>query len=158
MTTLWRCSKRSRLASAFTGEGGRHYDGRWHTAGHQIIYTSDSASLALLETLVHGWSLEQALKFHALISCTFPDEHIHTVGLQSLPEGWDDVQPTASTQGWGDEWLETAKWPAVRVPSAVVPGTNVLLNPHHPIVKRHLVPAREQVEWDPRLVRVAVDQ
>ena len=38
---------------AFSGEGGLHASARWHTAGHLIVYTAQSLSLAALEILVH---------------------------------------------------------------------------------------------------------
>ena len=37
---------------AFSGNSGMYASARWHTAGHPIIYTAQSLSLAALEILV----------------------------------------------------------------------------------------------------------
>lgn len=150
MTLLWRCCKRSYLADAFSGAGGRHYGGRWHTAGRPVVYTSEEASLTLIEVLVHGLRFETALEIYALVSCELPERHIYTVEKDDLPDDWDAPQPTGKSQAWGDAWLKGGESAAIRVPSAVMPGNNVLINPLHPDAVE-LAPATEHIEWDPRL-------
>lgn len=155
MTTLWRCCKRTRLQGAFNGDGGLYHDGRWHLAGRRIVYTSDEASLALVEVMVNGWPLDQVLRLHALVPCELPEAMIYTVPDDELPDDWDSLAPTTATQEWGDTWLQALEHVAVRVPSAVMPGSNVLINPVHLQAAGYLAPGREHVEWNPRLVRVA---
>ena len=50
---VWRISKAKYAATAYSGEGARLESGRWHQAGHRVVYTSASAALAALEILVH---------------------------------------------------------------------------------------------------------
>ena len=47
--TLWRVSN-YRLID---GQGGLVASGRWHTKGRRVVYSAQSAALALLEMLVH---------------------------------------------------------------------------------------------------------
>ena len=46
---LWRISNHADLA----GAGGMRAGGRWHSAGHPIVYCGTSPAACLLEALVH---------------------------------------------------------------------------------------------------------
>jgi RES domain-containing protein len=49
------------VGDALSGIGGLHDDGRWHSQGRRIVYTSESSTLCLLERLVHAdeWIAER---------------------------------------------------------------------------------------------------
>ena len=134
---------------AFTGKGGVVAPGRWHTAGHPIVYTSQSLSLAALEILVHlkeTRAVEPFLAFAAVI----PDDLI--LKPDRYPTRWQrriDV-----TRACGDAWLEAKSAPALRVPTILVPGEwNVLLNPLHPRFSfRWIQSGPERFAFDARLL------
>ena len=68
MRQAFRIVREAYAATAFTGEGAALMGGRWNSPGARVVYTSATASLAALETLVH---LNPALHFKYLI---FPIE------------------------------------------------------------------------------------
>ena len=93
-----------------------------------MVYTSESLSLAVLETLVRAGSRNRLRDFRC-IPATLPREP----GTLQLPDNWNAVPYRASSQQAGDAWIRTCSGLAVRVPSVVVPiEHNVLLNPRHP--------------------------
>lgn len=149
MTRLWRCVPRKYVAEAFDGRGGLFVDGRWHNAGQPIVYASQSPGTAVLEALVHVGDLQALLASYVLIGADFPDELIEEA--PGIPSDWNAIPFPESTQVYGDKWLEGNESAAIRLPSAVVPDTNVLLNPAHPGFSK-LVVEDTPVKWNPRLV------
>jgi len=57
MPSSWRIVRAARVNSAFTGEGGRVYGGRWNSRGTAVVYVSEHESLAVLELFVHTMPL-----------------------------------------------------------------------------------------------------
>jgi len=113
---------------AFSGEGGSHASARWHTAGHLIVYTAQSISLAALEIPVHLKQTNNIQPF-CTYSAEIPDSFIWKP--DSLPSRWRSQ--IAVSRRFGDTWLEAKTSPALLVPSVITPGEfNVLLNPSHP--------------------------
>lgn len=149
MTRLWRCVPRKYMDEAYQGLGGLHVDGRWHNAGRPIVYASTSPGTAVLEALVHGGDLLHLVTTHVLVGAHLPDKAI--VDADDLPPEWNAVPFIEATQVLGDAWLQGGRSVALRVPSAVVPDDNVLLNPLHEGFSRLEVDG-DAVEWDPRLV------
>ena len=116
-----------------SGEGGRYYSARWHTAGHRIVYLAKSPAGALVESLVRTELNERNWpRSYDLTQITAPDE----IEIETL----------------GDDWLNS-KWTAlVRVPSAIMPNTwNVLLNPEHLAAGQIRIIETTRVDYDPRL-------
>jgi len=72
-------------------------------------------------------------------------------GATEIPPDWNAIPFSESTQVYGDNWLEGNESAAMKLPSAVVPDTNVLLNPTHPDFSK-LVVDDVPVKWDPRLI------
>jgi RES domain-containing protein len=113
---------------AFSGNGGLHASARWHTAGHPIVYTAQSLSLAALEILVRLKQTNDIRPFHAY-SAEVPDSLI--LKPDSLPARWK--RRLAVSRAFGDAWLEAKTMPAMLVPTVITPGEwNVLINPLHP--------------------------
>lgn len=94
-----------------------------------MVYASEHAALALLEVLVHVSTRD--LPMFRLTTGTLPDALVHTVPPEELPGGWDAYPYVPTSQRVGDAWLEAGKHVALRVPSSLVPGYNVLLNARH---------------------------
>lgn len=112
---VYRLVDRAFLDDAWTGEGSRLHGGRWNQAGLPIVYASDHPALAILEILAGGLRL-QDLRHWALLAAEVPDPLI-----TALPAGSDDLAR-------GDSWARSGGL-ACRVPSRVVDGKNILLNP-----------------------------
>jgi RES domain-containing protein len=101
---------------------------RWHTAGHPIVYTAQSLSLAALEILVRLKQTNDIQQFFAY-PAEVPDPLILKPG--SYPARWKS-RITVS-RAFGDAWLEAKTTPAMLVPTIISPGEwNVLINPLHP--------------------------
>jgi RES domain-containing protein len=137
----------------WNGEGGLHVDGRWHTAGHRIIYCAQSLSLAQLEVLVHiadRRQLPELLCGQARIPTSLS---IPTVDEATLPAGWRRFSPYSfETQRIGFEWLTSASSVALKVPSAVSPSEwNYLLNPVHADFQKLELTEPRPFAMDPRI-------
>lgn len=129
---IWRVVHEAHADAPWSGEGGRLVDGRWHSAGRAIVYASEHAALAVLEKLVH--LSRRDLRSFRLASATIPDEHVASAG--DLPAEWGAFPAPSSARRVGDEWLAKRASVALRVPSGLVPGDNVLVNPAHPEFER----------------------
>jgi RES domain-containing protein len=113
---------------AFSGYGGLHASARWHTAGHPIVYTAQSLSLAALEILVRLKQTNDIQPFY-VYSAEVPDSLI--LKPDSFPARWKSRLPVS--RAFGDAWLEAKTTPAMLVPTIITPGEwNVLINPLHP--------------------------
>ena len=113
---------------AFSGNGGMYASARWHTAGHPIVYTAQSLSLAALEILVRLKQTNDIQPFFAY-SAEVPDQLI--LKPDSYPSRWKSR--VAVSRAFGDAWLNAKSSPAMLVPTIITPGEwNVLLNPLHP--------------------------
>jgi RES domain-containing protein len=79
---VWRICKRRYAESAFSGEGGLIAPARWHHVGNRIVYTSQSLSLATLETWVHV-APQFPLPDHVALPADIPDDlRIYDIGVQ----------------------------------------------------------------------------
>jgi RES domain-containing protein len=146
---LWRISNHVSLA----GDGGLRASGRWHTRGRRIVYCSESPAAVLLEILVHFEIDVRDLpaKYRLLKLEGAGNLGIQRVALADLPVDWPEQADV--TRAIGDRWLQIARSPLLRVPSAVVPETfNVLLNPAHPSATQVAVVHTSEHVIDPRLL------
>jgi RES domain-containing protein len=136
---------------AFSGQGGLYASARWHTAGHPIIYTAQSLSLAALEILVRLKQTNDIQPFYAY-SADIPEAFI--LKPNSYPARWKSRM--AVSRSFGDAWLEAKTSPAVLVPTFITPGEwNVLLNPLHPQFSMKWVTAGpDAYTFDARLLSV----
>ncbi len=103
-----------------------------------------SLALSILERRVH--SVQQP-KDDVSISIEIPDGSVEL--LPSLPNTWkEDV---VSTRAMGSEWLRSNRSLCLRVPSALVPEFNYLINPRHGDMASVKIIAVTPFEYDPRL-------
>jgi RES domain-containing protein len=133
MITAFRLARAEFRADIWSGDGGLHVDGRWHTPGRRIVYTSQSLSLAQLEVLVHI-SNRKHLPLLVQAAVEIPDDvQEDSVDLQRLPDDWRQFSPyPARTQALGNQWLKAIESAVLKVPSAISEGEwNFLLNPAH---------------------------
>ena len=141
---LWRISDYADLL----GNGGMFADGRWHTMGRPIIYSSESSAGALSELLVHIDRGSLAPEFQLI--------RLEVPGELALPHmvSKDVTWPLSleQTRSLGDEWLSSRQTVLMRVPSAIIADSfNVLINPVHPDVSRIKIADVKKVKFDPRL-------
>jgi len=136
---------------AFSGNGGLYAAARWHTAGHPVVYTAQSLSLAALEILVRLKQTNDIQPFHAY-SAEVPDALI--LKPDSFPARWKSR--LAVSRALGDAWLEAKTTPAMLVPTIITPGEwNVLINPLHPQFSLNwIVTGPDAYAFDARLLPI----
>lgn len=148
----WRITKSKYSAQAFSGKPASYYGGRWNSPGTRVIYTSSSASLALLEVLVH-LGQPGLLPAYSLIPATFDDILLVEFNLKYLPADWQSHPPPLSTRSIGDQWVANGRSCVLAVPSVVVPGEiNYLINPEHPDFGKIDIGDPMDFPMDPRLL------
>ena len=122
---LWRISRHRDLS----GTGGLRAAGRWHYAGHTIVYLAETPASALLEVCVHTSANDVPPEF-TLLKIEGPDLELLSIRRTDLPEDWRTRFEV--TRDLGTEWLKKNEGVLLRVPSVIVPETvNFLLNPSH---------------------------
>jgi RES domain-containing protein len=129
---LYRLSK-SEYADELSGEGARKYGGRWNSKGLEIIYASESRSLALNEALAGIGHTKFLHQLYSVLVITFSNEasklEIHP---EELPKNWNISPSPSALKTIGDNWIKNRKSLLLRMPSAAVIGEfNFLINPNH---------------------------
>ncbi len=149
----WRLVKSRFAEHAFDGEGSRLYGGRWSSPGFPVVYTSATASLAVLEIFANVQRGDLLASFE-LLSCDFDDALVFSVEPSELPSNWRQSPAPVRLQEIGDEWLRTAKSVVLQVPSSIIEHeSNYLLNPLHPDFKRVKRSAPQPFVIDLRLIK-----
>lgn len=148
---VWRVCPAAYSTDVFSGEGSRRYPGRWHGTGRSMVYTSESRSLSALEILAN--TIDRAAlgsRPWVLAWADLPPELVETPAR--FPDDWRSHPPPASTRAFGNDWFDSSRSPALRVPSAVIGGEfNYLLNPRHPGFAQIRLGPPEPFSFDPRL-------
>jgi RES domain-containing protein len=150
--TLYRIT-REQYAHDLSGIGAEKYGGRWNTPGQRVVYTSASASMALVEIL--AWTpMDLLLKSgFVLLVLQCPDESMEEVTIADLPHGWNFLSGYAETQKIGDQWLKGRRTLLMRVPSAILPiEKNLLVNPMHPMMSQVEIQEIFDLLIDPRVL------
>jgi RES domain-containing protein len=142
---LWRISRHRDLR----GIGGLKAAGRWHYAGHPIVYLAETPTSALLEVCVHTSANDVPPEF-TLLKIEGPDLDVPSIGVDTLSEDWrTDLE---ITRDLGTSWLEKNETVILRVPSAIVPETiNSLFNPAHPNAAEFRIVEAIAYPFGPRL-------
>jgi len=143
--TLWRISRHRDLS----GAGGLKAPGRWHYAGHAVVYLAESPAAALLEVCVHTSANDVPPEF-TLLKIEGPDLKVSVITPDDLPRHWRSRLEV--TRDLGTAWLQKNQAVLLRVPSAIVPETaNFLFNPVHPNAKKFGVAEALSFPFDIRL-------
>ena len=116
-------------ANDLSGYGSMLVPGRWNFKGHQILYTAENSSLALLEYLAHTEGLKRRLPYQ-LITIEIPDIGIEKLSDTSISKNWKN-EPF-NTREVGSKWLTLGKSLSLKVPSVLnEDNSNYLINPGH---------------------------
>ena len=137
-----------------SGKGAKGAGGRWNHKGVAVVYTSESISLATVETLVH---LPLFLTSRHLMLATIhvPDSIVpQNMAMADLPKNWRHDPPPPSLTRIGNQWVRAGRYLLLRVPSAVVDKEcNILINPEHSDMKQLSIVNVERFRMDERLLR-----
>lgn len=156
---LWRIAGLTAAypAEDMSGAGAKATGGRWNAKGVPVLYTSESRSLACLETLVHTVSGALPLN-RVLVRIDVPDD-VWDAAMSFAPNdprnvGWD-VEPAGMvTINAGTAWANGGKSALLAVPSIIVPEEmNVLINPAHADAAKIKATKVRKWTYDPRLKR-----
>jgi RES domain-containing protein len=118
------------LGSPLAGGSAKRGE-RWNPIGVDVLYTSSSPELALVEVLANLMPIRlDELPTYYLITIRIPDdEAIRVCTLDQLPTGWNTPARTTQLQTFLGEWLNGTQELAVSIPSAVIPfSNNVILH------------------------------
>jgi RES domain-containing protein len=128
---VYRITKKEH--SALNGMGGLFGQGRWHRKGNPVIYTSEHASLAAWEKIVHVTSFENLPENLLLVKIEIPEEiMIQSIPPKFLVKGWDSFPFIPETIDYGTSFLRKKEHLALKVPSVIIPDEyNIILNPLH---------------------------
>src|SRR5690606_33641449 len=123
MIIAWRVVKERHGAQAFSGEGARRVQGRWHAAGSAVVYASANRALAMLEVLANLAGVYRPhLPACVLVSATIPDRLIAVVAPEDLTPDWDAPGGSPGARALGRNWLKEARSVMLQIPSVLVPG------------------------------------
>lgn len=146
----WRLTRRK--YSDLTGEGARRVGGRWNSPGRAAVYLCEEAALPVLEVLVH-LDLPPDLVPSDYVLMRVELDALGAVPGRAMEQGPEGPLTLARSRRHGDAWLEEARTPLLRVPSAIVPESfNLVLNPAHPAAASLPPPASRPFGFDPRLL------
>src|SRR5207247_9769319 len=136
MPSAWRIVRAARVNSAFTGEGGRVYGGRWNSRGTAVVYVSEHESLAALELFVHTMPLSPNERYLSF-KLEWDNKLTEYFPLKNLSPHWNAEPPTFETMATGDDWVRRRRSVAPAVPSAPTRSDiNLPLHPWHSHTKK----------------------
>jgi len=132
----YRLVKKKYTRKPLDGLGGLYVDGRWHSKGKPIIYSSESIALAKMEILTRLGGERPLLKAYSVFEIVFDEAETCRLEQSDLPDEWDVWPYAEATQMIGDNWIDEGKYLALSVPSATEPRErNILINPLHPNIR-----------------------
>jgi RES domain-containing protein len=115
-----------------SGKGAALYGARWNSKNTYMLYTAQSASLALLEAVVHIGKLPTNRYCMATIS--LPEATILKLKPEELPKKWYENPAPDLLKKIGDEFVKKGRYLAMAVPSVLMDiEYNYLINPSHPL-------------------------
>jgi RES domain-containing protein len=149
----YRLVSRRWATSAFSGNGAAENPGRWNRLGTRMVYCASSGPLAVLEVLGNTDAQEDlAHKHFVMITIDLPDALIYRPN--KLPKNWRRDPIDSASQAFGSRFVEAAKHPFLRVPSAnYEQDACLLLNPLHEDFTKIREVARHAYRYPSKLAR-----
>jgi RES domain-containing protein len=133
-----------------SGNGAALFGSRWNSKGIYLLYTSQSISLSILESLVH-LKRKEIPPTQYLLYIELPDaKEVAEISYKKIKKGW--YEELEYTQWIGDQFIQNKQNLFMKVPSAIVPQeSNILLNPLHNEFKKVKIIESELLQLDKRL-------
>ena len=141
---------RSQYVSDLSGRGAFERGGRWNPPGTYALYTAQSRSLAMVESLVYLSGLPPDDEYKIAVLYVPDDVFVGTIDIGQLSANWREDQKC--TQQLGDQWLLERSSLLLRVPSIIVKSEhNYVVSPGHPVMNRIKLVDIEPFSFDWRL-------
>jgi RES domain-containing protein len=142
-----------RYIADLSGTGAALYGGRWNSKDTFVLYTAESAALALLECVAHLGRFPATGYYIATVEV--PDSYCTTLEQQDLPKDWNKNPAPTDLKAVGDRFFHTKKFLSLRVPSVLLPEEhNLILNTQFKHYDRVRIIAQRPLTIDDRLLRV----
>jgi RES domain-containing protein len=150
---LYRIVQDKSRTTDLSGTGSFRFGGRWNSKGTYMLYTSETSSLAYLETLVHFDKILVPPQLYIVQLEVDDAPPIYTLQDSEYRANWRKLS-LLENQQQGDRWMNEQKYIGIKVRSAINSiEYNYLLNPRFPryydFVKVALV---TEIDVDGRLV------
>jgi len=134
----------------YSGEGSKHYPGRWNITNEAMIYTSKYLSTAMLEKLVRTGEMPPNQHF---VEIEIPPGTTYEVFTKDSLPGWSNLN-CAKSKTFGSAWMSSRRSAILIVPSVVARmEQNVLINPDHPDAVKIMQGLETPLSWDDRLFK-----
>jgi RES domain-containing protein len=135
-----------------TGKGAALYGARWNSKNTYMLYTAQSASLALLEAVVHIGKLP--VNNYCMATIWIPDTAILQIKPKELPTNWNTYPAPDVLKKTGDEFVKEGKYLAMAVPSVLMDiEYNYLLNPAHTLYSKVKITSLSPLKIDERVLK-----
>ncbi|MDZ7719222.1 MAG: RES family NAD+ phosphorylase [Balneolaceae bacterium] len=145
---------RERYIEDLSGEGSRIYGGRWNFKGTPVLYTSQSESLAALETLVHAPVSAIPDDLNLLILSVPDNLKPEIIQREELPGDWRNYPAPNKLAEIGAKWINSTMSVMLKVPSVLVQTeSNILINPLHSDMEKIEVKEIRPFCFDTRLLK-----
>lgn len=145
---------RERYIEDLSGEGSRIFGGRWNFKGTPVLYTSQSESLAALETLVHAPVSAIPDDLNLLILSVPNKIKPEIVPKDDLPSGWRNYPAPNKLADIGTGWMNSKLSLMLKVPSVLIQTEwNILINPVHFHMRKIEIKEIRPFTFDTRLLQ-----
>ena len=140
---------RCKYIKDLSGYGAFLYGGRWNSKGLHMLYTSSTASLAMLEMIAHGI---ESREDYCVAIIEIPEDNILELKGPELPADWNQYPAPAELRSIGDNFLRGNKYLILKVPSAIMSiESNLLINTEHENFKKIILLESHKISVDGRL-------
>ena len=141
---------RSKYVSDLSGKGAYERGGRWNSTGRFALYTAQSRSLAMVESVFYLSDMPPENEYKVAVLYVPDDTFVQPVDIQQLKNNWREDQQY--TRQFGDNWLKSQSSLLLRVPSVIVKSEyNYIVNPQHELFPRLTLVDIEPFSFDGRL-------
>ena len=129
---LYRIVQDKERTTDLSGTGSFRFGGRWNSKGTYMLYTSETSSLAYLESLVHFDKILLPPQLY-IVQLELDDASpIYTLPGEDYKDNWRKLS-LLENQQLGDQWMNEKKYIGIKVKSAINSFEyNYLLNPLFP--------------------------
>ncbi|MGY6562843.1 MAG: RES family NAD+ phosphorylase [Luteibaculaceae bacterium] len=131
---------------------GSGFANRWNKDFEEVLYASQSISLATLELLVNRSGIRMQDSYCIMEIEVPANQVVFEIGVGQLPENWRGLAKYSYTQEIGSAWVRSCDSLLLKVPSAVIiQENNFIINTRHPDFSQIKIRAILPYFWDERL-------